>query len=43
MLKKIKEVPVIKKGTPFEIHLNSDLESKVEKNWEEFLEKYEGY
>ena len=43
MLKKIKEVPIIKNGTPFEIHLNSDLESKVEKNWEEFLEKHEGY
>ena len=43
MLKKIKEVPIIKNGTPFEIQLNSDLESKVEKNWEEFLEKREGY
>ena len=43
MLKKIREIPVIKKGNPFEIHLNSDLESKVEKNWKEFLKKHDGY
>lgn len=43
MLKKIRDVPVIKKGNPFEIHLNSDLKSKVERNWEEYLQKNGGY
>ena len=43
MLKKIREFPVIKKKKPFEIQLTSDLESKVEKNWKEFLKKHDGY
>lgn len=39
MLKKIRDVPVIKKIEPFQVQLDSDLKSKVERNWEEYLQK----
>ena len=43
MLKKIRDVPVIKKIEPFQVQLDSDLKSKVERNWEEYLQKNGGY